>query len=321
AGAAAFYAAWPAQALARAVREAGGVLAAEDLAGYEAAWVTPLETSYCDHAVRALPPNSYGPCLLLQLGALGDAGEPDEDYFAVARFRRLMQAAAAAFAVADRDIADPAAVPAFDLPQRLAQARDVAARGAGHFVPNTGGTAALVVADRDGNAVSWLQSVMGRFGSMVADPVTGIVLNNRMRGFVADPLHPNAIGPRKKPAHSLCPAMAFDGGGLRYVLATPGGPGQTVTLAQAIDALVRLRLPPANAIGAARWAVDRTRQPVIERSAPPALIEALKADGVSLGVEPAGSPFFGTIACIERLPSGTLLGIGDHRRETDLLGR
>ena len=104
-------------------------------------------------------------------------------------------------------------------------------------------------------------------------------------------------------------------------LATPGGPGQTVTLAQVIDALVRLGLPPREAVGQARWAVDRARQPVIERSAPQALLDALHAAGLPVAVEPSGSSFFGSVACVELLESGTLLGAGDHRRETDLFGR
>lgn len=324
-GAAAFYADGPARSLVRAVRAAGGVLAARDLAGFEALWQTPPALGFHGHEVRTLPPNSYGLSLLLQLDAIAATATGAEDWFALERFRRLLRAAAAAFDVSDPHIADPAAAApvahALDPSRGLARVRALAAQGAGRFVPNTGGTAALVVADRTGNAVSWLQSVMGRFGSMVADPESGIVLNNRMRGFVADPNHPNAIGPGKKPAHSLCPAMVFAGGTLRYALATPGGPGQTVTLAQIIDALVRLDLAPDEAIGRARWAVDRARQPVIEDSAPPALIEALRAAGLAIATEPAGSPFFGSVACIERMKSGTLRGIADPRRETDLLGR
>ena len=56
-----------------------------------------------------------------------------------------------------------------------------------------GGTACLLLADQQGNAVSLVQSVFNVFGSMVLDPATGILFNNRMQGFTHRPGKPKII--------------------------------------------------------------------------------------------------------------------------------
>lgn len=83
------------------------------------------------------------------------------------------------------------------------------------LIPNRGGTAVVSVADAAGNGITLIQSVFLVFGSGVADPETGIVLNNRMIGFTTEPGHPNCVAPEKRPAHTLNPVLAFHDGRLR----------------------------------------------------------------------------------------------------------
>ena len=48
----------------------GGILAYEDLAGYEARWVDPISVDYRGYTVYTQPPNSSGIAVLMQLRLL-----------------------------------------------------------------------------------------------------------------------------------------------------------------------------------------------------------------------------------------------------------
>ncbi len=63
-----------------------------------------------------------------------------------------------------------------------------------------------------GDKVKFINSLFDDFGSGLATSKTGVMFHNRGKGFVTDPRHPNCIAPRKRPLHTLVPAMVFEGG-------------------------------------------------------------------------------------------------------------
>jgi hypothetical protein len=77
-------------------------------------------------------------------------------------------------------------------------------------------------ADRDGNAISFIQSVFAPFGSRVIAGDTGVIMNNRLCSFGLDPSKANWLKPGKRPAHTLNTYMVFKGD---EVFATGGSPG------------------------------------------------------------------------------------------------
>jgi oxamate amidohydrolase len=133
----------------------------------------------------------------------------------------------------DRYLADPAAMelPVEDLLSETyvaeLAARAVAASAGPVARPHADGdTIALVAADGSGLVVSLIQSIYYGFGSGVLEPDTGVLLHNRGACFSADPESPNALGPGKRPLHTLMPVVLTRGGRVRWVAGTMGGHAQ-----------------------------------------------------------------------------------------------
>ncbi|MEI2416968.1 gamma-glutamyltransferase [Orrella sp. JC864] len=322
-GGASFYQGAIGASVARACQAAGGLIRESDLRAYAPEWVEPIETGYAGHVVRTMPPNSYGLYLLLQLMALEasqDKGGKGLD--APARITKLIRAAQAAFQVGARAVADPD--PRYGTePARLLLGPEGARRlrtAMGGKPGNLGGTAVISVADHQGNAVTIIQSVFLVFGSGVSDAETGVLLNNRLFGFTMEPGHPNEVGPNKYPAHTLCPAMVFRDGRLRYAVTTPGGPGQTLTLAQVMQAMFEEGATLAQAIQAPRWTMDLAGHSLFEHTMPEQVVRGVQALGEPMKAGEPGSPYFGSVKGIALEEDGTLVGAADHRRDATVRG-
>ena len=324
-GSAAYYEGPIAKSIGDYSQQNGGLLSAADFEGYAPEWVEPLATTYRGHEVRVMPPNSYGVLMLMQLNALEGVTSDDLNGSDADRLSYLMSAARNSFDEGIPYICDPSVhAPPIDellggqLTGRLqALVRD-AAPGSRQSA-GIGGTSCITLADGEGNAVSVVQSVFHVFGSSFLDPGTGILLNNRMTGFVTDPAHRNVVAPGKRPSHTLNPVMVFRDGKVRYLLTTPGGPAQTISNVQVLTNMIDRGMELSAAIEAPRWSINNAGDALLDEGFPDDVADALEARGHEVG-RAAGASYFGSAKCIEVLPNGVLCGAADIRREAYAAG-
>lgn len=230
-------------------------LSEDDLAEHRSEWVEPLRYEYRGVEVCELPPNGQGAAALLAL-ALYDELEPG--------LHEAIEAMKLALADAHAAIHDGPLPGDFFAPERLVARRSLvtadAALDAAVTLPR-GGTTYLCAVDRDGMAVSLIQSIFGSFGSGVVAPGTGVVLQNRAAGFHAgdDVAHPNALGPGKRPFHTIIPGMLLERGALLGPFGVMGGPMQPQGHFQVVLRLVDHGDDPQAALDAPRWRVEPGR--------------------------------------------------------------
>jgi gamma-glutamyltranspeptidase/glutathione hydrolase len=232
----------------------------EDLALNQADWVTPISIDAWGHQVWTVPPNSQG--YLTLSGAwmaerLPLPDDPDDPLWAHLLIETARQAGQ------DRpDVLYEGADPSDLLDRTRLAARLQAIRpDQAASLPGTysdGGTIYLCAVDSDRMGVSLIQSNFTGWGSRVIVPGTRIFLSNRGLGFSLRPGHPAEYGPRRRPPHTLAPALVTDlgTGRLRHLVGTMGGDGQPQVLLQLLARLLKSGQVPAQALAAGRWVLS-----------------------------------------------------------------
>lgn len=152
------------------------------------------------------------------------------------------------------------------------------------------------------------------------DPGTGILMNNRMTGFRIDPKDPRNVAPRKRPSHTLNPVMVLKEGKPKYLMTTPGGPGQTLSMVQVLTNLVDRGMELTTAIEYPRWSVGLDGSLMLEDGYAKDIAIELKRRGHEVK-HGSGASYFGSAKTIEILSNGVLVGAADTRREASAAGR
>ncbi|MGF2949288.1 gamma-glutamyltransferase [Microbacterium alcoholitolerans] len=297
-GPTAFYRGAAAEAIANAVERQGGTLDATDLAGHETPIAVPVECGWAGGRLSVQPPPTQGTLLAMVANALDRITTVDHDNLQ----HVLVELTEAAFAHRD-SAARGAALLDETLDVDVDRAQN---RGGPRAYLHTAGVA---VADSDGMVVSSLVSVFDDFGSGVLVPELGIVLNNRAGGFTTGD---NAPGPRRRPVHTLAPALVALPNGDVLALATPGADGQVQTL---IQVLARMRFSGDSldvAIAAPRWR-SQDAELLIEDDHDGA--ENLRRRGHIISPRPAGDDLFGAVVAAGTA-DGRPFAAADWRRQT-----
>lgn len=233
-----------------------------DLERFRARMVEPLQARLGDATLYNFPPPTQGLAALLILGIFERLGVKRGE--TVEHHHGLIEAVKRAFAIRDRVVTDPAHLahdPAEFLPperfEREAAGIDMRRAAPFPLPPAAGDTVWMGAIDRDGVAVSYIQSIYWEWGSGVVLPATGIHWQNRGASFSLDPNARNPLEPGRKPFHTLIPGLAVFADGRVVSYGSMGGDGQPQFQAQ-IFSRYRFGMGVAEAIDAPRWLLGRT---------------------------------------------------------------
>jgi gamma-glutamyltranspeptidase/glutathione hydrolase len=321
----AFYEGPIAQDMASTLAAMGSVLTAEDFARHRGEAQTPISTNYRGVDLVEIPPNTQGLTALVMLNILECFDLPALEAIGPDRFHLMLEAARMAYAVRDTHIAEPshmrvapAALNDKSFAKTLAKKIDRAHRASLPAHPTPGSdTVYLTVVDRDRCAVSLINSLFSAFGTGICTEKTGVMLNNRGSGFVLDPAHPNALGPDKRPMHTIIPALAMRDGRCDTSFGVMGAHYQPMGHVQIVLNLFDYGMDVQSAIDAPRAFFERELT-LVERGMPAATVEGLKARGHQVMLAP--SPWGGAQAIRIDWQRGVLIGGSEPRKDGCALG-
>ena len=221
-GASAVYSGPIGEAILKTSHHYHGTMTAEDLREFQSEWVQPLSTDYRGWKVYQLPPNGQGVGTLEMLNILENFPIGDYEQNGVDAFHLKIEAQKLSMQDLKRYIGDPryADIPTTGLLSKTyakeraalidpAKANCEVEAGQPDF--GHGNTTYFSVVDKDGNIASWIQSISDIFGSGIAVEGMGFVLHDRGSAFVMDAKHPNGLGPRKRPFHTIIPGFMEHG--------------------------------------------------------------------------------------------------------------
>lgn len=315
------------QAIADAVQAEGGFLTLDDLAAHTSTWVEPIFATYHAHRIYECPPNGQGLAALLALNIAATYNLRGMN--AADATHVLIEAMKLAFADAHRYIADPemVGVPVDGLlsaDYAVERRRLIDMNRAGDpspGIPPAGDdTVYLTVVDQARNAVSFINSNYEGIGSGLVGGATGIALQNRGAGFSLDPDHPNCLAPRKRPFHTIIPAMIVRDGRPLYSFGVMGGPMQPQGHLQVTINLVDLGMDPQRALDAPRFRVLGGRRVTLEPGVPEGVVKELRRRGHDIAPpDLPGSYGGGQIIHLDP-ETGALAGGSDPRKDGCAIG-
>jgi gamma-glutamyltranspeptidase/glutathione hydrolase len=288
-----FYHGAMARELVASIQKGGGLITADDLAGYEVREREPIRGTYRGAEIVSAPPPSSGGVALLEtlnilegydLAKTGNRSAASI-HLTVEAFRRafydraeflgdpdfskipVAQLIDKKYGAAWRESIDPArATPSKDL-KRPAIFSELEQYASQHSQPRAvrepEHTTHYSVVDPDGDAVAVTTTLNDNFGSRVTAEGLGFLLNDEMDDFAAKQGVPNlygliqgpanAIGPGKRPLSAMTPTIVLKDGKLFLVLGSPGGARIITTVANILMGVVDYGMNIQESVNAPRF--------------------------------------------------------------------
>ena len=325
-GAKGFYEGAVAEEIVDVLRARGGLHAQDDFADQASNYVAPISADYRGYTLHECPPNGQGLAALIILRILDGFDLADPALGTGGATHLLAEATKAAYRQRDALIGDPDHRPP-DIAAVLAEAsiagmrRGISTSRASESVAwsetEHRDTVTVSVVDRDRNAVSLINSIFFAFGSGLYAPRCGVLLQNRGASFRIVEGHPNAIGPAKRPMHTIIPAMLSRKGEVVMSFGVMGGHYQAAGHAHFVSQILDHGKSLQEASDTPRsFAFDGALS--LEETFDPAEVAALAGRGhaIALSKEPIG----GCQAIWIDAQKGALYGASDHRKDGLAIG-
>jgi gamma-glutamyltranspeptidase/glutathione hydrolase len=339
-GAAGFYEGPVAEKIAASVEAAGGRMTTQDLANYRAVEREPVSGTYRGYTIVSMPPPSSGGTHIIEiLNILEGFPIAAQGLNSAASLHEFAEAEKLAYADRAAYLGDPdfVKIPLAGLtskayaehlrsliaPNRARPAADIRPGEPQRYESDQ--TTHFSIVDESGNAVANTYTLNLPYGSGLVADGTGVLLNDELDDFAAQPGAANvygllggaanAPGPMKRPLSSMSPTLVFKDGKLVMATGSPGGSTIISTVVQIILNVIDHGLNVAEAENAPRahdqlWP-DELR---IERGMSPDTIRLLEAMGHKVVVRDA----MGSANTILRTPDGELEGASDLRQRGTL---
>lgn len=362
-----FYKGFPGQAIVDTVQKHGGVLTLDDLADVESTFPDPIGVTYRNVKLWQIPPNGQGIAGLIALKGLEcleeenenenenenkdnddkDNDDNDNDVDAVRPgsadwYHRMIEMMRLGFADARAHVADPdhmtiSSNELLDETRIQSRAKKLFSKTNATIagIPDPSScTVSFQVVDRDGNAISFVNSNFMGFGTGIVPDKCGFALQNRGFGFhdiesINDD-HPNVLAPSKRPYHTIIPGMLTykntkdnnddddnnNNTELYATLSNMGGNMQPQGHMQLTVNMVAGNMDPQAAIDFPRFCIaDGTQQGqvLMEKETPVRVTNELKRRGHNLqsGIDGHGKAIFGRAQIITRNPKTGVLWAAD----------
>ena len=262
----------------------GGLLAAADLARFQAKVGKPVEAEYRGYQVYKAGFWTQGPALVETLNLIEGYDLKSMGHNSATYIHTLTEAIKLALADRDRYYGDPdfvkipmtellsknyaalrrplidqqraslAQQPGDPLNMKAILASAMQTVGRVSTVPpleRANDTTCVNVIDKDGNLFSATPS--GAWLPAVVAGDTGVLMGQRLQSALTDPRSPNVVAPGKRPRITLTPTLVLKHGEPFMVLSTPGGDNQDQALLQVFLNIVEFGMNPQEAVEAPRF--------------------------------------------------------------------
>ncbi|MDQ6786785.1 MAG: gamma-glutamyltransferase [Acidobacteriota bacterium] len=273
-----FYEGETARLIAADMKAHNGLITAEDLKNYQPSERVPLRGTYRGYEIITMPPPSSGGIVMLQtLNMLEKYDVRAMNFASSEKYHILTESLRRAFADRSEWMGDPdfTSVPVAELISknyadarrstidlnRATKSSDVKAGLVAGKEPTE--TTHFTIVDADGNVVTNTYTINDLYGSRVTAKGTGVLLNDEMDDFAAQPGkanmfgliqgEKNAVEPRKRPLSSMTPTIVLrKDGSLWFALGARGGPRIITAVLQTVINVIDHDMDIQQAIDAPR---------------------------------------------------------------------